>query len=207
MKIAIATVQVPFIRGGAEILADSLQRELRARGFEADIVTIPFKWYPPERLLDCMMMARLTDLTEVNGQRIDRVIALKFPAYYVEHPDKVCWLLHQHRQAYDLFGTEYGDLHHTEAGRNVTTEIRRWDGSSCARCAASTRSRTRSSSGCADITGYRQRRCTIHPSITNAIGAPRRKAMSSTVAASIRSSASTCWSRRWRAPAAPSARC
>ena len=127
MKIAIATVQVPFITGGGEILAESLLEELRRRGHEVVIVTIPFKWYPPERLLDCMAMARLMDLTEVNGQRIDKVIALKFPAYYVEHPDKVCWILHQHRQAYELFDTPYGDLHHDEIGRCVTNEIRHWD--------------------------------------------------------------------------------
>lgn len=127
MKIAIVTVQVPFITGGAEIHAESLRRELRTRGHEAEIVTIPFKWYPPERILDCMAMARLMDLTEVNGQRIDKVIALKFPAYYVEHPDKVCWILHQHRQAYELFGTPYGDLHHDEQGRRVAAEIKRWD--------------------------------------------------------------------------------
>lgn len=127
MKVAIATVQVPFISGGAEVLATSLQAELRVRGHEADIISIPFKWYPPERLLDCMAMARLMDLTEVNGQRIDRMIALKYPAYYNNHPDKVCWLLHQHRQAYDLFGTQFSDMHDSESGRRVAEEIRRWD--------------------------------------------------------------------------------
>jgi glycosyltransferase involved in cell wall biosynthesis len=127
MKIALATVKVPFITGGAEILSSSLQRELRARGHEAEIVTIPFKWYPPKRILDCMLMGRLVDMTEVNGQQIDRVIALKFPAYYLDHPNKVCWLMHQHRQAYDLFETVYGDLHQTEEGRKVAAEIRRWD--------------------------------------------------------------------------------
>jgi glycosyltransferase involved in cell wall biosynthesis len=127
LRVAIATVQVPFITGGAEIHAASLQRELRGCGHEADIVSIPFKWYPPERLLDCMLMARLMDLTEVNGQAIDRVIALKYPAYYLDHPTKVCWVLHQHRQAYELFGTPYGDLHHDETGIRVAEEIRRWD--------------------------------------------------------------------------------
>lgn len=127
MRIAIATVQVPFISGGAEVHAASLQRELRIRGHEAETVSIPFKWYPPQRLLDCMLMARLMDLTEVNGMAIDRVIALKFPAYYVEHPTKVCWVLHQHRQAYELFGTPFGDLHQDDVGRAVAAEIRRWD--------------------------------------------------------------------------------
>lgn len=110
MKIAIAMVQVPFITGGAEIHAQMLKDELRKRGHNAVIVTIPFKWYPAEKIVDCMMMGRMMDLTEVNGEKIDKVIAMKFPAYYVKHNHKVIWLLHQHRQAYDLWGTKYGDL-------------------------------------------------------------------------------------------------
>ena len=110
MKIAIAMVQVPFIRGGAEIHAEMLRDELRKRGHQADIVTIPFKWYPSHTLIDCMISARMLDLSEVNGEKIDLVIAMKFPAYYVRHENKVLWLLHQHRQAYDLWGTEFGDI-------------------------------------------------------------------------------------------------
>jgi hypothetical protein len=58
--VAILTAQVPFTRGGAEAHAASLRTELERRGCEVDIVTIPFKWYPPRRLLDCMLMARLS---------------------------------------------------------------------------------------------------------------------------------------------------
>jgi glycosyltransferase involved in cell wall biosynthesis len=127
LKIAIASVQVPFMIGGAEIHAASLCRELRARRIEADIVTIPFKWYPPSAILDTMLMARLIDLSAVNGLLVDRVITLKFPAYYIDHPCKVGWLLHQHRQAYDLFDTQFGDLHKDAEGRAVAAEVRRWD--------------------------------------------------------------------------------
>lgn len=127
MKVAIATVQVPFIVGGAELLAEALRGALRAEGHQAEIVSYPFKWYPPQRILDSMLMSQLMDLTEVNGEKIDRVIALKFPAYFLAHPKKAGWLLHQHRQAYELFGTEYGDLHQTDEGRRAVDEIRRWD--------------------------------------------------------------------------------
>lgn len=127
MKIAITTVQIPFITGGAEVLASALRDQLRLRGHEVEIVALPFKWYPPKRILDCMLGARLVDLTEVNGVPIDRVIALKFPAYYIEHPRKSLWLLHQHRQAYDLFGTAYSDLSSNEEGLEVAAEIKRWD--------------------------------------------------------------------------------
>jgi glycosyltransferase involved in cell wall biosynthesis len=127
MRVAIATAQVPFVTGGAEFLAQSLEAALVGRGIATAIVSIPFKWYPPPVLLDMMLSGRLLDLSEVNGLPIDRVITLKFPAYYLDHPCKVGWLLHQHRQAYDLFETPFGDLHQDAEGRAVAAEIRRWD--------------------------------------------------------------------------------
>ncbi|MBR4159846.1 MAG: glycosyltransferase family 4 protein [Spirochaetia bacterium] len=127
MKIAIATVQVPFITGGAEILALMLRDELRKRGHQAEIVTIPFKWYPVETLIKCMMMGRMMDLTEVNGEKIDCVIAMKFPAYYVKHDNKIIWLMHQHRQAYDLWETKYGDLHNFSKGKEIRQLIEECD--------------------------------------------------------------------------------
>ena len=55
MQILIATTQVPFVHGGAEVHARSLLEALRRAGHEAEIVAIPFKWYPPERILDSML--------------------------------------------------------------------------------------------------------------------------------------------------------
>lgn len=127
MKIAIAMVQIPFIRGGAELLAEMLRDELIKRGHQADIITIPFKWYPESSILDSMMMGRCIDLTEVNGEKIDKVIAMKFPAFYVKHNNKVIWLLHQHRQAYDLWNTKYGDLHNMPDGEFVRNMIIKHD--------------------------------------------------------------------------------
>lgn len=127
MKIAIATVQVPFISGGAEILTNMLCDELKKRGHQADIISIPFKWYPPATLLDYMLMGRTMDLSEVNGEKIDRVIAMKFPAFYIKHEHKVLWLMHQHRQAYDLWNTKYGDLHNSPEGEFVKEMIIKHD--------------------------------------------------------------------------------
>ena len=52
MRIAVCRPQVPFVYGGAELTADKLVEELRARGHEAETVAIPFKWYPGTRVLD-----------------------------------------------------------------------------------------------------------------------------------------------------------
>lgn len=127
MRVAIATVQVPFITGGAEILVAMLKDELIKRGHKAEIVTIPFKWYPDKQLISSMMMGRMIDLSEVNGEKIDKVIAMKFPAYYLKHDNKVLWLMHQHRQAYDLWETEYGDIHQLPNGEKIRNIIKRSD--------------------------------------------------------------------------------
>jgi glycosyltransferase involved in cell wall biosynthesis len=127
MRVLITTTQVPFIRGGAEILAEGLRSALRAAGHQAEIVTVPFKWYPPERILDHMLACRLLDLTEVSGMKVDRVIGLKFPAYLIQHPNKVLWLLHQHRTAYDLWDHPLGDLLTFPNGVSVRDAIRQAD--------------------------------------------------------------------------------
>jgi glycosyltransferase involved in cell wall biosynthesis len=128
MRLLIATVQVPFVRGGAEAHSEGLQRALRRAGHEAEIVALPFKWYPAERILDHVLACRLFDLTESSGVPVDRVIGLKFPAYLVPHPNKVIWLLHQHRQAYDLWDhPEAGDLQYAPNGLDIREAIRRAD--------------------------------------------------------------------------------
>jgi glycosyltransferase involved in cell wall biosynthesis len=123
MRVVIATAHVPFVRGGAEVLADGLRDALLAAGHEADVVAVPFRWLPQERILDHMLACRLLDLTESCGVGIDRVIGLKFPAYLVPHPNKVLWLLHQHRAAYDLWGHPQGDLHTAPHGAQVREAI------------------------------------------------------------------------------------
>ncbi len=101
---------MPFVRGGAEILTESLVRELRARGHEAEIVSVPFKWYPGTRVLTEALLWRMLDLDEVDGRPIDLVIATKFPSYAIRHREKRVWLVHQFRQAYELDGTTLGQF-------------------------------------------------------------------------------------------------
>lgn len=119
MRVLVATVKVPFVFGGAEIHARALERALVEAGHEAEIVEIPFRWYPPEQMLDHLLAARLLDLTQANGVPVDRVIGLKFPAYHVRHPHKVLWVLHQHRTLYDLWETPDADLAYYPQGADV----------------------------------------------------------------------------------------
>jgi len=109
-NVLIAAVQVPFTRGGAEILVDKLRQELAVRDFNVDVVQLPFQAQPKEKLLDQMALWRALDLTVFNGRKVDLVICTKFPSYLLSHPNKVLWLVHQHRQLYDLYGTRFGDF-------------------------------------------------------------------------------------------------
>jgi glycosyltransferase involved in cell wall biosynthesis/SAM-dependent methyltransferase len=127
MRIAILTTQCPFVTGGAELHADNLMRALREVGHEVEIVTMPFKWYPAATILDHMLAARSLDVSEFNGVKIDLAICLKFPAYLMRHPNKVFWILHQQRQAYDLWDSGHTDLFDGPDGQIVREAIRQAD--------------------------------------------------------------------------------
>lgn len=109
-SIAVCAAQVPFFRGGAEAHVEALVSQLRIRGFDVDLINIPYKWYPHEQLLRSIEIWRMLDLTESNGKPVDMVITTKFPSYFVNHPNKVLWLIHQYRQLYDLMDTPYSEF-------------------------------------------------------------------------------------------------
>jgi glycosyltransferase involved in cell wall biosynthesis len=128
MRIAICHPATPFMRGGGEMHIEGLSRALRAAGHDIDVVSLPFKWYPPQELVHQMALWRSLDLSEANGVPIDIVIALKFPAYLIRHERKIVWLIHQHRSAYELWDhPEFGDLRLHEDGEVVRDMIRRAD--------------------------------------------------------------------------------
>jgi glycosyltransferase involved in cell wall biosynthesis len=123
MRLAVCLPQVPFERGGAEIFADDLVDQLRDRGHDAELVTVPFKWYPGERVLTQAFLWRLLDLEEANGRPVDAVIATKFPSYAVRHPRKIVWLVHQFRQAWDLDRTELGQFSESAEDRALRRRV------------------------------------------------------------------------------------
>ena len=78
-------------------------------------------------MLDQAFLWRLLDLTEADGRPIDLVIATKFPSYGVRHPNKVVWLLHQFRQAYDYDRTELGQFSESPEDRATRQAVERFD--------------------------------------------------------------------------------
>src|ERR1700738_2185291 len=123
MRIALANTHVPFVRGGAALLAESLHRELVSHGHEVEPLKIPFNGYPSDKLRDSMLAGSLLNLDKIGGHPIDLVIGLKFPAYLAPHPNKVFWLIHQHRQAYDHWDQGISDLLHQPKGRQLRSAI------------------------------------------------------------------------------------
>lgn len=123
-RIVICSAQIPFNYGGAEILVEELNKQLNLVGFNSEIVNIPFKWYPNERLVDEALIWNMIDLTESNGEQIDLVISTKYPSYVVEHPNKVVWLFHQHRPIYDLLGTPYSEFSKVGKDLKIINHIR-----------------------------------------------------------------------------------
>ena len=113
MKVLVLNNMVPFLRGGAEALAEQLVRSLNAtQGVQAELVRIPFKWEPAERLIEEILICRSMRLYGT-----DVLIGLKFPAYLVPHNCKRLWLLHQYRQAYDLWDAGQSNIPNTPRGR------------------------------------------------------------------------------------------
>jgi glycosyltransferase involved in cell wall biosynthesis len=106
MRILIASTAVPFVRGGAEALADSLMEALRQGGHEVDLLTLPFSRSPAEELannIDAWCAIRL----DRHWLQPDWVISLKFPAYCLPFERQSTWLLHQLREVYDQFSGSY----------------------------------------------------------------------------------------------------
>ena len=132
--VLVAAVQAPFVTGGAEILVSELRRNLERRGFRTDVASVPFKWYPVSEIVRQALAWRLLDLTESNGVPVDLLIATKFPSYLARHAAKVAWLFHQHREAYDLFGTPYCSFTDAPEDKRVREAIQAMDTSSLAEC-------------------------------------------------------------------------
>ena len=125
--VLVCEAQVPFVTGGAEAHVRQLVDALTARGYEAELVSVPFTWNPKEEILAHAAAWRLLNLNESNGRPIDRLIATRFPTYFARHENKVAWLIHQHRAAYELCGTVYSDFGHVESDVGLREKLIRLD--------------------------------------------------------------------------------
>ena len=112
MKVIIASTIIPFVEDGATFIVDWLDEMLKRYGHEVEVLKLPFDSYYPE-MLDQLLALRLLDVSE----HADRLIAVRTPSCLLRHPNKVLWLIHHRRGAYDLWGTKDGDIPNTAQGR------------------------------------------------------------------------------------------
>jgi glycosyltransferase involved in cell wall biosynthesis len=126
-NVLICTTQVPFTTGGAESHVEGLRRAFVEAGYNAEVAALPFKWYPPSEIMRGTLAWRMLDVTESNGKPVDLVVGMRFPAYTVAHPRKILWVIHQHRSAYNLWGTPFDDLSTYPEGARVRDLIRHCD--------------------------------------------------------------------------------
>ncbi len=122
-NVLVAATQVPFERGGAEGHAEALHTELQARGFRSALVQVPFRWDPREEVLRHALAWRLLDFQRAGSVDVDLLIATRFPSYLARHPNKVLWLFHPFRQAYDLHDAGVDGFPDTEAGRRLHEQV------------------------------------------------------------------------------------
>jgi glycosyltransferase involved in cell wall biosynthesis len=134
-RVLILEAQTPFVHGGAEILVRQLADALRTRGYETDIVSIPFRDEPREEILTHAAAWRLVDVSQSLGKPVDLAIATKFPTYFVRHPQKVAWLVHQYRAAYELCGTPFSNFSHSERDVGVRKSLVALDTQMLGECA------------------------------------------------------------------------
>ena len=124
MRILVVTSYVPYEMGGNERLALALVRELNKRGHEADWLFTPQnRHYLFRSLIAGYAASYLTDVREVDGKPIDRVITIKFPSFAVRHPVQLCWFAHRQREYYDLWNEWYA--YQKQIGAGLRRKIQR----------------------------------------------------------------------------------
>ena len=100
MKIAIvAPCPVPFIVGGAEKLWWGLARYLNENtDHQADIIKLPA---PENNFWSLIDSYQRFSLLRLDG--FDLVISGKYPAWMIQHPRHICYMLHRLRGLYDAY--------------------------------------------------------------------------------------------------------
>ncbi|HSE40016.1 MAG TPA: glycosyltransferase family 4 protein [Acidobacteriota bacterium] len=122
-KICVCSVQIPFVKGGAEYFTQNLVNQLRMRSYEVENVQLPLQTLPVEEVVKGCLAWRLLNLDRIYNDDIDLVIGTKFPSYMVPHKNKIIWLVHQYREIYDLHDTVYSGFQATSNHVQVRDQL------------------------------------------------------------------------------------
>ncbi|RVT39823.1 glycosyltransferase family 4 protein [Sphingobium algorifonticola] len=122
MKVLVVNSMAPYVWGGAEELSQHLIYNLRQRNIDAELLRLPFQWEPYSGIPGEIARFKMMKLPNV-----DRVISMKFPAYFISASHHTTWLIHQYRQAYDMWDSPYCNIPHDKNGIVVKDFIRAQD--------------------------------------------------------------------------------
>lgn len=122
MKVLVINSMAPFVWGGAEELAAQLVRNLKLRHIDAELMRLPFNWEPYSGI-----PAEIARFKAMRLPNVDRVISMKFPTYFIPSEHHTIWLIHQYRQAYDMWNSPYCNIPHNSDGEAVRDFIRAHD--------------------------------------------------------------------------------
>lgn len=103
MRVLVAANITPFLHGGADYHILGLTEALRRAGHQAELVRLPFMAQPQREVHKLMAFCEELNLACPNGQSIDCMVSLQFPAFGLQHPNHVAWVMHQHREVYELY--------------------------------------------------------------------------------------------------------
>jgi glycosyltransferase involved in cell wall biosynthesis len=106
MRVAIITPAIhdPERLFGAERLFSGLVGAFQSKA-QADWIQVPIS----EKRLEGILQGYL-DCFDLDLSAYDLVVSTKNPTFAVQHPNHVCWLVHQVRVFYDRFDDEFGSL-------------------------------------------------------------------------------------------------
>jgi glycosyltransferase involved in cell wall biosynthesis len=134
-NIIICDVITPFIYGGAKIHVSNLINQIQQIGHNVEVISLPFFVKPNEELIRSSLIWRLIDIDKYTYSAFDLVITLKFPSYYIKANNKICWLMHQHRDLYDQFDSGHSTFDATnEQDMYLKNEIIKMDNQSLREC-------------------------------------------------------------------------
>jgi glycosyltransferase involved in cell wall biosynthesis len=102
VRVLVATSDVPFVEGGHRVVARALVRALQESGHEAELLATPSNRFGRQGAAYLANWLTDVELTGA-GERVDRLVSLRYPSYVLRHPDHVCWLNHRMREYYDLW--------------------------------------------------------------------------------------------------------
>ncbi|HCO61625.1 MAG TPA: glycosyl transferase [Porticoccaceae bacterium] len=110
MKILVLANITPFQPGGADYHIEGLVHHLRVFGHEVGSLRLPFNFASYPQIQSLMDFCEQQDFNYFNGELIDRVISLQFPAWGASHNEHSSWIMHQHRVAYELYEQQPGSV-------------------------------------------------------------------------------------------------